>query len=143
MCWISDKLEPLSSEEKVPVYKILRDCYTNILEAYFRGTIYALNKEYEEELGITREGVFTNHIIDEGIHCYSDLCKFKRTLGGIIVLVNDKHFRYYAEGQISFTNIYYKAVLVKGYIPPHSTYYVNKQQEIVTSKIVLTDVLDI
>lgn len=143
MCWISEKLEPLSSEEKVPIYKILRSYYSNILEAYFRGNVYALNKEYEEELGITREGIFKHHYIDEGIHCYSDSCKFERGLGGIIVSINDKAFRYYAEGQISFSSVYYKAILVKGYIPPHSVYYVNEQQEIVTSKIVLTDVLDI
>jgi hypothetical protein len=114
------------------------------LEAYFRGTIYALNEEYKEELGITRGGLFRDCMINEGIHCYSGLCEFERgELGGIKVSVNGKYFRYYNSGQIALSSIYYEVVLVKGYIPPHSTYYVNKQQEIVTSKIVLTDVLDI
>lgn len=143
MCWVSNKLRPLSSsKENTPIYKIVRVNATGGLEAYFRGSDYVLNQLYEEELGHYFDPFICRHFISEGIHCYSTACKFKRSPEGIFAITKDLKILY-AEGEISLTGKYYKAVVVEGYIPADSEYFENENQEIVTTKIVLTNVLDI
>lgn len=144
MCWIAKNLKCQQSKEKVPIYKVLRVNRFDRLEAYFRGTVYVLNKEYKESIGYYFDYFINRHIIDEGIHCYSASCKFERKKDGIFAITTDCTYdRYYQEGRISFTNEYYRVVVVKGYIPFDTEYYINDNQEIVTTKIVLTDVLDL
>lgn len=144
MCWISKTFNPLHSKENIPIYKVLRVNNHNILEAYFRGTIYVLNEEFRESLGYYFDPFVSRHMIDKGIHCYSDSCKFERKEGGIFVSTPTHDYdRFYMEGRISITDLHYRVVVVKGYIPSDTEYYINDNQEIVTTKLVLTDVLDI
>lgn len=146
MCWTSEVLEVQNSgNSKVPIVKVLR-MYTdsNKLSAYYRGVPYTLNKEYEATILPHFDGL--SFEINEGLHCYSDSCKFVSFRTGIHAFLpkNICSITYNDGRSIDFEGIHpYKVVVVEGYIPPNTRFYINEFEEIVTSKLVLTKILDI
>lgn len=149
MCWISDEAKCLNSgEEKIPVFKIvMRDTIRNTLEAYYRGTPYILNKEYHAIVVPEKCWPHNRYMISKGLHCYDNTCNFRRRFDGICVIrsvYTDMYSTaFYSDYNYVSDSDCYVAVVVKGYIPPNTYYYVNNQNEIVTTKLVLTDVLDL
>lgn len=137
MCWTSKVIaESNSGEKQIPIYKVLiRSLKYSTLEAYFRRTAYYLNQEYEEKVTPYRADIHDFYMIHQGLHCYSGSCKFKR-FGRNVNIIGAKldHYYPYIEG--------YESVVAVGYIPRNTTYYINDKEEIVTTKLVLTRVLD-
>ena len=145
MCWISEVLKAENSgESKIPIIKVLR-MYTDSkkLAAYYRATPYVLNKEYNSS--ILPRFVHTCFEIDEGLHCYSDSCKFASFETGIhIFLLKYSSTATYTDGKrIDFDGIRpYKVVVVEGFIPPNTRFYINEIGEIVTQGLILTNILE-
>ncbi len=141
MCWRSSKLVCKNSgDEKVPIYKVLGLSY-GILKAYYYNDFhYTLDFTYKCKIKPELYAL-TIYLINEGLHCYSAKCRFRYTYPGVLVTCLTET-RKYPNG------LYTTAVIVKGYIPPNTTYYINDEGEIVTESLVLTelmtdDVLDI
>lgn len=135
--------EENSEESKIPIIKVLR-MYVDSkkLAAYYRSTPYVLHKEYISSI----LPLFINSFfeIDEGLHCYSNSCKFASFGDGIHIFLPKEVTVTYSDGKRTFCGIYpYKAVVVEGYIPPNTRFYINEIGEIVTQRLVLTNVLDI
>lgn len=146
MCWTSEILKAENSgESKIPIFKILR-MYTdsNELAAYYRANPYTLGKEYEAAI-LPRSNSF-GFEIEKGLHCYHCSCKFNNFGDGILVILpNDKGTFTYMNGvRLRYNGLQnYKPVVVRGYIPPNTRYYINEDYEIVTQALVLTDVLSL
>ena len=143
MCWTSEVLKAENSgESKIPIIKVLR-MYVDSKElaAYYRATPYVLNKEYNSS--ILPRFIDSCFEIDEGLHCYSSSCRFASFGDGIhIFLLKDSCTATYTDGKrIDFDGIhYYKVVVVEGFIPPNTRFYINEIGEIVTQRLILTSV---
>lgn len=146
MCWTSEVLKAENSgESTIPIIKVLR-MYDDSKElaAYYRATPYVLYKEYNSP--ILPRFIDSCFEINEGLHCYSNSCRFVNFETGIHVFPpKNVCIVTYTDGKrIGFDGIYsYKAVVVKGYIPSNTRFYINEIGEIVTNKLILTDVLDL
>lgn len=143
MCWTSEVLkEENSGESKIPIFKILR-MYVDSKElaAYYRAVPYTLNKEYEAT--ILPQFKISLFEINEGLHCYSNSCKFHNFGDVVIVHLNHDYTVTYNKGhRIRFKGMQpFIPVMVEGYIPPHTKYYINDVYEIVTQRLVLTNIL--
>jgi hypothetical protein len=137
MCWTSKVIaESNSGERQIPIYKVLsRSLQYGTLEAYFRRTAYYLNQEYKEEIIPYHGDVHDFYMIHQGLHCYGSSCKFIK-FGKSINVLNAKLDHYYPHSGG------YESVVAVGYIPCNTTYYINDREEIVTTKLVLTRILD-
>lgn len=143
MCWISEVLKAENSgESKIPIFKILR-MYDNSKElaAYYRATPYVLNREYNAS--ILPHFIDSCFEINEGLHCYSNSCKFASFGDGIHIFLPKEVTVTYSDGKRIDFDGPYKAVVVKGYIPSNTRFYINEIGEIVTQRLILTNVLDI
>lgn len=146
MCWISKVLkEENSGKSKIPIFKVLRMYIdSKKLAAYYRATPYVLNKEYNSS--ILPRFLDSCFEINEGLHCYSASCKFASFEVGIHAFLpkNICAVPYNNGKKIDFEGIHpYKAVVVEGYIPPNTRFYINEIGEIVTQRLILTNVLDV
>lgn len=140
MCWLSSEAIPVvqnTGEDKILIYKVLRKSInSNRLYAYYRCTPYELNRLYEVEIENPRKVNLDYSAINKGLHCYSSKCIARQINDGITI---------YEEGKRRICMIYEDdfpdlAVVAEGYIPPNTDYYINKHNEIVTSKLILTKV---
>lgn len=143
MCWTSEVLkEQNSGESKIPIIKVLR-MYVDSKElaAYYRATPYVLYREYNSS--ILPRLIDSCFEINEGLHCYSDSCRFTIFETGVhIFTLKDSWVTYNDGKRLEFTGIRpYKAVVVKGYIPSNIRFYINEIGEIVTQRLILTNVL--
>ncbi len=138
MCWLSSEAIPVvqnTGEDKVLIYKVLRrNINSNSLYAYYRCTPYELNRLYEVEMENPRKVNLDYSAINRGLHCYSSKCVARQIDDGIAI---------YEDGKRPIRMIYEDdfpdlAVVAEGYIPPNTCYYINKHNEIVTSKLILT-----
>lgn len=134
MCWRSSKLVTKNSgDEKIPIYKVLELAY-GVLKAYYHPDFcYALHSTYKHRVSPERYSP-NLYLIQEGLHCYSDKCKFRYIYHGVLVTCLTETQKYPSSS-------YTTAVIVKGYIPPNTTYYINEEEEIVTEGLVLTEII--
>lgn len=142
MCWISSEIpvKQNTGENKILIYKVLRrNIDSNNLYAYYRCTPYKLNEFYEVEMDNPWKLRSDCFAINRGLHCYSSECMARQTNYGINI--------YYGDG--CNVHMIYKddypdlAVVAEGYIPPNTDYYINKDNEIVTSKLMLTKIIEL
>lgn len=143
MCWTSEVLkEQNSGESKIPIIKVLR-MYVDSKElaAYYRATPYVLYREYNSS--ILPRLIDSCFEINEGLHCYSDSCRFTIFKTGVHIFSLEDSWITYNDGKrLDFNGIRpYKAVIVKGYIPSNTRFYINDLGEIVTQRLILTNVL--
>lgn len=136
MCWLSSEVPVVQNtgEDKVLIYKVLRrNINSNSLYAYYRCTPYELNRLYEVEIDKPKKVNYST--IDKGLHCYSSKCVARQINDGIAIYEDGKRpIRMYKDDLPDL------AVVAEGYIPPNTDYYINKHNEIVTSKLILTKV---
>lgn len=133
MCWVSDSAELLTAKNEVVVFKVcLQHRKTKALISYYYSSVYTLGVQKEE--GIELNIIHGHFVIRRGLHCYNTN-KFTYVVGELVLNIPPYHV-FYDSGD-------WKAVVVRGYIPAGANYYLNKNQEIVTHKLILTDVLDI
>jgi hypothetical protein len=143
MCWTSEVLkEENSGESKIPIIKVLR-MYVDSkgLAAYYRATPYVLYREYNSS--ILPRLIDSCFEINEGLHCYSDSCKCCKSVDTVIVCLNNGCAVTYNKGhRIRFEDMQpFIPVIVKGYIPSNTRFYINDLGEIVTQRLILTNVL--
>jgi hypothetical protein len=135
MCWECKAKDKKIAKRNIPVKKVL---YKNN-KSPFRGFLYEDGKEYQRELDVHMKWKYDTEkpsgiFIESGLHCYSNKCI-------------TKEIHYDREAYIcifcpifssisSFLKKHHK--VVKGFIPVGSTYYENKNGEIVTEKLILT-----
>ena len=132
MCWISSNLVCKNSgDEKVPIYKILGLTYGSLRAYFYSDFLYMLDHIYESKIN-PEHGVM--YFINEGLHCYSTKCTFIYNYNGVLVTCPINTFSYP-------NGLYTTAVIIKGYIPPNTTYYINEKGEIVTESLVLTEIM--
>lgn len=129
--------EENSEESKIPIIKVLR-MYVDSkkLAAYYRDTPYILYKEYNSS--IFPRFIDSCFEINEGLHCYSNSCKFASFGDGIHIFLPKEVTATYDDRKKVYP---YKAVVVEGYIPPNTRFYINEIGEIVTQGLVLTNIL--
>lgn len=133
MCWISDSAELLTAKSEMVVFKVcMQHQKTKALISYYYNSVYILGTQKEE--GIELDKIYDNFVIRRGLHCYNTN-KFIPKVDELVLGISPYH-HFYDSGA-------WKAVVVRGYIPVGASYYINKNQEIVTNKLVLTDVLDL
>lgn len=144
MCWKSEVLKAENSgESKIPIIKVLRMYMdSKELAAYYHGNSYLLNAEYNASI-LPKPIKGYGFEINEGLHCYSNHCKVNYIAGSVVICTPDCMVFTYNNGRyIGFMGMrHYKPVVVKGYIPPNTIYYINEDYEIVTQKLILTNVL--
>ena len=154
MCWISDKLEPLVSDGNVKVFKICGQTKDSSLYGFFRHTFkYALNKIFKTKISIDSKGLSFRYMGNEGFHSYSnDHCMWLLHRYEFIKSSKPESIDVFAKingeriiGSYS-TNGFYcfyfvSIVLVEGYIPKGSRYYINENGEIISDSIVLTNII--
>lgn len=139
MCWTSREVEKLTATENLPIYKVLEyDMISEELYSYYYRMKYELGVLYSSD--IYRYTVSGVTVINQGLHCYSSNCRFRQKADAIVLCAN------IFEPSVGFSKLFndrgsYKVVVARGYIPTGATYYINDLREIVTNKLVLTDVL--
>ena len=139
MCWTSKNAEKLTATENLPIYKVLEyDMISEELYSYYYRMKYELGVLYSSD--IYRYTVSGVTVINQGLHCYSSNCRFKQKTDAVVLCAN------IFEPSVEFPKLFNdrgscRVVVARGYIPTGSTYYINDLREIVTNKLVLTDVL--
>lgn len=141
MCWTSRNAEELTATENIPIYKVLEyDMISEELYSYYYRMKYELGVLYSSD--IYRYTVSGVTVINQGLHCYSSNCRFKQKADAVVLCAN------IFEPSVEFSKLFndrgsHRVVVARGYIPIGATYYINDLREIVTNKLVLTDVLDL
>lgn len=145
MCWVCKTavLREVPKGEKFPVYKIMtlrKGFIFNELLSYYKVFKYKLHSLFTSKLESpsywANSGMYT---IDEGIHSYSmendTICEENL----IIILNNNSRVISYPIHPIASKK--YVNVKVLGYIPEGGKYYINKEGECVSDKIILTKII--
>ena len=140
MCWVGEPFEKVA-DRNIKVYKVVRPIpFTNKLLAeawYRRDTVYHPGKRYK--LGKPLAYRLTNHFcecyIEEGFHSYSA----EKT--SIRCSINDSVLRLDSENKIGFDVYFYKPAILICVIPKGTTYYENKNGEIVSEEITTQRIL--
>ena len=144
MCWESDTKKKHIAKEKIPIFKIgyLRD---NKIYSLYYDFIYELNKQYNVNsiecdtiINIFQSCIYS---IKNGFHSYDIDCtiniNFQDIYGCFRPILNIKN------KDIILDTVYNDTIedLIKinGYIPKGSIYFINKNKEIASNSIVLTD----
>lgn len=141
MCWTSKKAEKLTATRNLPIYKVLEyDIITEELYSYYYHMKYELGVLYSSD--VNPYTVSGGTVINQGLHCYNINCVFGQRTDGVILCAS------IFEPSVKFAKLFndrgsYKVVVARGHIPTGATYYINDSGEIVTNKLVLTDVLDL
>lgn len=141
MCWISEVAKKLIATENLPIYKVLEyNIITEELYSYYYHMKYELGVLYSSDVNPYK--VSGGTVINQGLHCYSINCVFRQRTDAVILCAS------IFEPSVKFAKLFndrgsYRVVVARGYIPTGATYYINDSREIVTTKLVLTDVLDI
>lgn len=153
MCWYcTGEIRKKTARKNIPVFKVMNDQsknqdIRNIVTSIYQKFEYVLGKQYElPEIDVksnTHRGMKTFSIY-EGFHSYNqDKCRYE--------FANDRTF--YIKSSLSSTQNPYNfrlidrfsflvpVCVVNGYIPKGSTYYENKDGEIVSNRIVLENVV--
>lgn len=136
MCWTSLKEfgipQARTAEEDIIVYKIVAVGVGGIY-SYFQNFGYKKQKEYCLDGELIIDG--TNdyyYSISNGFHSYSGMCKVWVDAKVFIVSV------YSLTEKIYWNYINNATVVAECVVPKGSTYYENKNGEIVSNKIILT-----
>ena len=133
MCWTSNEAIALTADDNVVVFKVcLQHTKTKKLISYYFHSVYTLGKLKRQSIIVDKAG--NEFVIESGLHCYNTNA-FSCSKNLLVLNVAPYPHFYNMEG--------YVAVVVRGYIPKGATYYLNDYHEIVTNRLVLTDVLDI
>lgn len=165
MCWLSNKIEKTILRRKRKVFKICKLRNGKIYGYVFNDFSYELNKTYETEIKIKLKKV-RKSLGDykyggfEGFHSYSaDSCTTekkewtysddsnKNVVGYETLRINSKQNSFYC--RISDYAIKTgstkdeEVVIVEGYIPKGGICYENEIHEIISNKIILTNIIKI
>ena len=146
MCWIGDNIKKIAEEDikckKIIDHHIPSDTYYAFYHEFFE---YELGKVYEQKVtpqvleDYGDDDEFAR--INEGFHCYSMDIKMTRTLGGSITVENTK---YNTHTMFPFhINNNFRTVVVQCTIPKGTEYYENNFGEIVTSKLIVEEEIQI
>lgn len=132
MCWISNIAELKVAKEDIKIFKLCLSM--RHLLSYYNGFAYELNKVYE--LGTDIVPIFSpyrdGYEISIGFHSYANNCQLLDRRWHYIVTSPDNRARdCYSREDL---------VLVRGYIPKGSHYYLNDYGEYVSDKICLTSI---
>lgn len=140
MCWTTFKQPELKqATEPIPVFKILKKDLTGI----YYGFQYNLNEPYFMFLEQPSTSKIGNcSIINRGIHSYH-LDQVKLVPNNSFFLI--RGFIIYSDvakvGLDIFVNI--DKVMVEGYIPKDTFYYINERGECVSNSIVLKTIKNV
>lgn len=132
MCWISDVAELKVAKEDIKIFKVC--LYIRSLISYYNGFTYELNKVYKlgEDIVPSFSVFHLKYEINKGFHSYSKDCQLsKRRWHYIITSPDNKALDCCGKDDL---------VLVRGYIPKGSHYYLNDYGEYVSDAICLTSI---
>ena len=148
MCWKSNSIKQLISDGKFKIFKICQIKSNNIIQSYYFDKFkYDLNKQYKTDTVIMKKEDFdfskrtlnpleysSEYYGFNGFHSYLNTCKCYELDGVLLV---------YDTPEIIldlYSKEYYNLIMVEGYIPEGSTYYINEHKEIISNSIVLTKI---
>lgn len=168
MCWKTKKLpEKKVATEDISIIKVVAKNEDSdvIVPYYMLGTYkYKLGEEYKTRIGLIGEHITYReempvYFIEKGFHSYSkDMCSYskdKDAFGKEYIAITKPNlecamFGTRIHNELDKTSINkfglfkeYEPVVVSGYVPKGSEYYLNEEGEIVSDKIVLKEVMDI
>lgn len=132
MCWVG-KNNPKIAESDIPITKILlQDPRTEMIFSYYqRRQGWKLNEIVESKITIERSFEDGRIEISYGLHAFNIISFLKgkdgilQTNTGVVFTEKDN------------TNL----LVVEGFIPKGSLYYLNDEHEIVANKMVITKIL--
>lgn len=138
MCWsCPGKAKQLFAKKDIPIIKILYNTDQGLVSPY-RFYKYELNRLYDSSFNIRKGSDITR--IYEGLHSYSNKVRIERYIGAVLS-VSFKTDTSWDSGWIGldeFRNP--SAVVVLGFIPAGTYYYLNERGEYVSSKLILTSI---
>ena len=147
MCWRTYREPNLQiAHYDIPIYKILSVDNGGILYSVYFGFKYELNKTYVHDdphfESMDWSNLHGEYEKGSGFHSYDlDLTTYKdKPLKGYavkVITIKTKGYGYVLD------SIYHRGdcVVVKGYIPKNSRYFVNERCEYVSEKICLTEIV--
>ena len=141
MCWIGNLSDKRIAKRDFFAYKVLvkHKKYSRDYFSPFMGERYQLGEHCVMPIPISPNPVHTNGNcrIEEGLHCYSQENKVKiyNNCYGMQILAP------YADLNVKIYSSYFDTipVIVKCIIPEGTTYYTNKNGEIVTEKMIIKE----
>lgn len=141
MCWIG-RLDLKYAEEDIPIFKIMKldsKRKNTVISAYF-STWYELGELKESDIIPESCGCWwiAPHQVNVALHSYNPLkIDVKNT-----IIHNRKRIRVFTKNS-PFIDLYpIEYVVVKGYIPKGSRYCENKRGEIISDKLIMTEVCE-
>lgn len=138
MCWLSNLpscWDTKVAEKDIPIFKILA-CHHSMLKGWFFNKIYELNEDCPE-VGLDILRTYSYTAVYKGYHSYSLSCS-TICRDGVIHVASSREIAL----ETYRTNSSRYPIKVLGYIPKGAKYLLNTYGEYVSSKIVLTKVLD-
>lgn len=132
MCWKSKEFKPLVSDGNVKIKKVCLLYNGNIHGYYYHNFIYELNKEYQTNVSLLLD---TDNFYSGSVGFHSYLYKEVSLIPNRYTL--DAYLGTYFITAYSKTS---DVVIVEGYIPKGATYYINENKEIISDRIVLTNI---
>ena len=144
MCWQSQELKEKRSNGKVKVFKICYFKKDQIKAYFFYDFSYKLNEIYQTNVRINKKyDEFYDYFVyigTQGFHSYSaDYCNVTKNIWTFVVKPNTNGDRVESYPVPRNETL----VVVEGYIPKDGVYYENEKGEIISDKIILTEIIDI
>ena len=151
MCWTTrfeQHKHQIVAKENIPVIKVLAKKDDSLFAPYY-DMEYKLNKVCKAKIHFLNTPSDRTMYIEQGLHCFNksriDLDNIfinldeKCNIHKIKIAYKDWKDTYYPMGIYSI----YDVAVVEGYIPAGTEYYENELGNIVTSKLVLTNEIEI
>lgn len=139
MCWTTNKFihrESKIAEHDIKMFKVCSPSILgiNTVVSYYWELPYALNQVYDSlKNGLRLEVYGPDYAeINEGFHSYSLDCNIVKQT--VISIWNNRTF-------LDSYNV--DSIIVYGYIPKGSVYYINERGEYVSDKICLTKIKEL
>ena len=140
MCWISKNLTQQISDGNVKIFKMCMTKNYKLCGYFYTNFEYILDEEYQTEINIGHNVELNRFVGNQGFHSYdATKCEVKKIIDREVKLcVTRCAFKPY-----TVVKYLADAVLVEGYLPKGTTYYVNADGEIISDKIILTEITKI
>lgn len=145
MCWVGENIKKVAEEDvkcqKIVDHHIPSDTYHAYFHEFFE---YECGKVYEEKITPEITNSSNDHEfirINEGFHCYSMDIAMKRLASRSIELTSMTHGT--RSAYPSHVNPAFNTVVMECTIPKGTEYYENGSGEIVTSKIIVEEEIQI
>lgn len=137
MCWVNNKLEILTAETNIYVWKLI-SIENNEYRSLYQGFNYEIGITYQEQIDPYRTALYYH--CNEGFHSYDEKIQIRyHDIGGMIIISNTNTGRVLNVIRRNYED----CKIMECIIPKGSKYLVNYNHEYVSECIKPIDVYDI